>query len=293
MIKVFHKLIEKLLPAIRIHSWGGFGSQLFALIIAERLSKKTKFRHIRIIFHTSGVTERNLEIPMNWLDRFEIEEIADFRHQFPSNGVMESRISFQVFRNIFRKIMLSLGTLNSSNAEEDFRRIRPWIMSVRGHYTQIQLTDADIQGLMKNFDLDGDKSMVTANAIHYRLGDLLNLDEKSIVNPDRVLQIWKNHLKAELPLQIFSDGDRIEFEKVWKSVEGPMSFEFHMLSPIETIQSCFRAEQFIGTNSKLSLWIAIFRIVRTSRPTYIPIEIQHLLTTLLDLQGSENSIHLY
>jgi len=293
MIKMFHKFIKKILPAIRIHSWGGFGSQLFALIIAGRLSKKAKYRRIRIIFHTSGVTERNLEIPQNWLERYEIEKIADFSNALSSNGIKRSTCLFKVFRQILRKFTQLLGIINSSNAEEDFRKIRPWILAIRGHYTQIHLTYAEIHTLMKHFELDNDKSVTRANAIHYRLGDLLILNEKSIIDPDRVLQIWKKHCKAELPLRIFSDGNSSQFEKVWKSVEGPPRFEFQMLSPIETIQSCYRAEEFIGTNAKLSLWIAIFRIATTSRPTYIPIEINHQLITLLGLQGLENSIHVY
>jgi len=290
VLRDFH---VKLLPAIRIHSWGGFGSQLFALIIADRLSRRTKLRSIRIIFHTSGVTERKLEIPKNWLRKFEIEEIADFHQQSPLKKAVARRGFFQVSRQRFKRFMQMIGITNSSNSEEEFKNIRPWIISVRGHYTQIRLTEDEIHGLMKYFELGMGGLRVNANAIHYRLGDLMKLDEKGIVSPARVLNIWKNHMRDGLPLQIFSDGNRTEFEKVWKSVEGPTNFEFHMLSPIRTIQSCCRVEQFIGTNAKLSLWIAIFRFATKSGPTFIPVEIQHQLRTLLDLQGTENSIYVY
>ena len=72
-MSVFRGLTLKILPRVRVHSWGGFGSQLFAMIIAERLIAKKGLRQIMIVFHTSGVTERELEIPKSWLDRFRIE----------------------------------------------------------------------------------------------------------------------------------------------------------------------------------------------------------------------------
>ena len=43
-MSVFKELALKILPRVRVHSWGGFGSQLFAMIIAERLIAKAEVR---------------------------------------------------------------------------------------------------------------------------------------------------------------------------------------------------------------------------------------------------------
>ena len=47
---------------LRVHCWGGLGSQLFALAHAYELRKKFPKRKIMLFLHTSGVSERFSEL---------------------------------------------------------------------------------------------------------------------------------------------------------------------------------------------------------------------------------------
>ena len=51
-----------MLPAIKIHIWGGLGSQLYALALKIDLQKKFKTRKVVLVFHNSGVTRRDAEL---------------------------------------------------------------------------------------------------------------------------------------------------------------------------------------------------------------------------------------
>ena len=69
--------LNTLLPNLRIHSWGGLGSQLFAAHIVLRLKQQYPGRRVRVIVHTSGVTKRYTELNFTRLG-IKIIEIDDF-----------------------------------------------------------------------------------------------------------------------------------------------------------------------------------------------------------------------
>ena len=47
---------------LRVHSWGGLGSQLFALSLIFDLVRKFPKKRIELIHHTAGVTRRLFEL---------------------------------------------------------------------------------------------------------------------------------------------------------------------------------------------------------------------------------------
>ena len=284
---------SRVFPAIRIHTWGGFGSQLFALVIAERLQSKLRFRRIKIIFHTSGVTERKLEIPELWLKRFQVVIIEDFPNQSREDLTADKNIYFLEIRQKLKFFLLKLGLTATSNSEFEFSNLKPWVLSIRGHYTSINLKDYEILELMTKFELSTDTPQQSVIAIHYRLGDLLKLAEKGFINPNRIIKTLKSSMEIDLPLKVFSDSSQDDFKKLWHEAKGPDVCRFCNLSPIQTIQSCFNAKEFLGTNSKLSLWIALFRSQASRYPTFVPTEIQHQINNLLILQTSSNCIDFY
>ena len=64
---------------IRIHCWGGLGSQLYAWALFERLSIRFPKRKLRLVLHTSGVTRRASDLN----DLFSVDELItldDFVH---------------------------------------------------------------------------------------------------------------------------------------------------------------------------------------------------------------------
>jgi hypothetical protein len=130
-------------PSINVHVWGGFGSQLFALIIAERLQIKTRLRRIKIIFHSSGVTERKLEIPEIWLEQFKVEIRDDYRDRSLSQGVRDSNSNISKIRKRIKNILITSGLTATSNSEKAFSELKPWVVSIRGHYTELQLRESE------------------------------------------------------------------------------------------------------------------------------------------------------
>ena len=280
-------------PSINVHVWGGFGSQLFALIIAERLQIKTRLRRIKIIFHSSGVTERKLEIPEIWLEQFKVEIRDDYRDRSLNQGVRDSNLNISKIVKRIKNILITSGLTATSNSEKAFSELKPWVVSIRGHYTELQLRESEIRNLMDRFELSADTTPLNEVAIHYRLGDLLKLEAKGFIHPQRIIETWQNQMNNDLPLHIFSDSTNDDLKKIWQKAEGPKEFEFSNLSPIRTIQSCFNAEEFLGTNAKLSLWIALFRLAASRDSTFIPIEIRNQFNALSCKLISAYKINVY
>ena len=80
---------------ISVHCWGGLGSQFFAWATVEKLKIKFPHREIRIILHTSGVTERFSEI--DFLSKeITLKQINDYK---PSNNKI--KLSSKISRMLF------------------------------------------------------------------------------------------------------------------------------------------------------------------------------------------------
>lgn len=121
------------LPEIRIHSWGGLGSQLFAVATAYQVHRKIPWRRVVILSHSSGVTFRTLEIDFqnDWL-RFEFKD--DYTDKL-SKLVRTQEKPRVNLREIIKKVFTGLGFLNSLNNDDQNKGLKPWILSVRGHYS--------------------------------------------------------------------------------------------------------------------------------------------------------------
>ena len=62
---------------MNIHIWGGLGSQLYGLNCALLVSELLPGKKIFLVFHSGGVTERNLELKLDKL-KFDYEIIQDY-----------------------------------------------------------------------------------------------------------------------------------------------------------------------------------------------------------------------
>ena len=52
------------------------------------------------------------------------------------------------------------------------------------------------------------------------------------------------------------------------------------MSPLKTVHECVRSKVFIGTNSKISIWVAILRATKNSdQISYLPESIKHMLSS--------------
>jgi hypothetical protein len=113
--------------------------------------------------------------------------------------------------------------------------------------------------------------------IHYRLGDLLKLNVKGPVSPERVLRIIQQLEKdGEREISLFSDTPEIALERLSQSKISIVSVE--EVGAIDTLIALSKSKILIGTNSKLSVWASLFRSGKeNSRLTYLPLEVKHHL----------------
>ena len=139
-------VIRYLSPHIKIHVWGGFGSQLFALVMAWRISSKFKCRRVRLVFHSSGVTERIRELPSEWLQNVSFIEVKDFVNTPPSKKPSQSKIAVEIDKTCFLGILLFSGILARANSDKELNRLKPWVLEVRGHYTDLKVNDLVLIG---------------------------------------------------------------------------------------------------------------------------------------------------
>ena len=116
---------------IKVHCWGGLGSQLFAWAMAEQLKIKFPSKDIQIILHNSGVTRR--ESAIGFLSKkFIITNMNDY--VLPKNS--GTRLSNRDLKlRVFAKSVLDrLGFVIYSSNLNTIAKVKPWTLVVRGHY---------------------------------------------------------------------------------------------------------------------------------------------------------------
>jgi len=290
---MIHALIRRFSPPIRIHVWGGFGSQLFALVAAWRISSKYQWRKVKLVFHSSGVTERSREIPSEWLGDFSIEEKRDFHKHESSQAARESGFIKQFFTRYLDSAIRGFGIVARANSNFDFKKIPPWILDIRGHYTDLFLEDFEVARLVELLNIETHGIPLSAISLHYRLGDLLYLENKSFIKPERILQTLEEDFDPDMSVNVFSDSATNEVTKLLSSYSFNKNFHCFELSPIETIRLCVNSKEFLGSNSKISLWIAIFRLRKNIGLTAIPRELQHHIRVQLGEGYYQPSLLIY
>jgi len=261
---------------LRIHTWGGLGSQLFAIELAQFLGNKYPDRKLIVFLHTGGVTRREPEIATLFPD-FEYVFVDDFSDERSSSRIQKSFSGMQ-FRNIFRstarKSMEILGLTATCNDDRSVQRIRPWVLSLRGHYSYRTINPDFLTLLKQSVELKMDTSLPLPRnycAIHYRLGDLLTLAEKQPIAEesirDEVFRVLSTHKFDSLI--VLSDSPTEASNRL--SGIGELEILSPDLGTIDVIATSLLATYFIGTSSKISFWIAAVRSSASSRDSSLPV----------------------
>ena len=255
------------MPAVRIHCWGGFGSQLFAILQYWNLQRRFPGRKLVLIIHTSGITRRQIEID-SLLQKILFKVVDDFDGQRepttkqlkPSRKVEAIKAKFYVIAKAFLK---TAGLLSELEDKKAYNSVKPWLLSVRGHYTSYPFSSTDVLKLyevISSVDIEylGGESLVEVLAIQYRLGDLLNLPNKGFVDPKLLIDITNSIAgKSNISKTILLTDSPTEATQLLDA--GKRDWKVANLSPISTIKICVDSSEFIGTNSKISFWISLFR----------------------------------
>lgn len=248
---------------LRIHIWGGLGSQLFALATALDLKFNTRHKDLTLVLHNGGVTLRESEINLLTED-FPVELISDFME--PTGFACDTN-SFSL-RKIASRLFKYLGVIDSLDSRK-YPLI--WAISLRGHYTyrrvnEMALTEI-IQRMAKISPGFGEPvKKTTAVGIQYRLGDLEFLSTKHFVEPIRILKLLEKLSNSHV--HVYSDSLDSARNKL-----NLAEASFFDLSAIETISKLISYHEFIGTNSKISQWVVLFRLYFASDARcWLPIE---------------------
>lgn len=246
-------------PAIRIHSWGGLGSQLLALGVLLDLRHRHTRRDFQLILHSSGVTRRISE--MNPLTELvQITSIDDYVS--PNSDKTKQQPNYKKLIHSSLKSVLNSTKCVISKDSSTFS-IFPWTTSIRCHYGFVAISKESISMISKYIP---HISEIPANhsdrplGVHYRAGDLLVEKSSSLISidviSDLVTKIAHNNSLKLVKLQILSDTPLDE-----ESISSLESFDFswETKETWETIGILLNSHSFIGTNSKISLWVALFR----------------------------------
>jgi len=277
--------------AIKVHIWGGLGSQLYGAVAAWRIIERFPKRHVILTFHTSGLTRRTLEVEIAHHANISIKCVDDWKPNGIVNEIQPTDIMKQVKRIFLfslKSVGRQIGFLATPNQDRDFQKIRPWVISLRGDYSRIRLKREELEKISVILGISTadaiQESETNSIALHFRSGDLLTHKTSSYINPRRISKI--PNFGTEKLVSIYTDGDgnqvRSEFSTHLPNLKVVIN------TPKEVIIECFKAKQFVGTSSKLSLWISILRLSHGKSDTFLPHDLLPALKFNLDAEQSGN-----
>ena len=279
----------KLTKKLKVHSWGGFGSQLFAAAVIIKLKRLYPESDVQLIHHTGGVTYRNFELPGNFPKPIKI--INDKVNRSEQN-ISSFRLRLLLSKYL-KNTLLRIGVVKNFNSDLDFDRVSKKTLQIRGHYSYLKLEDFEIESILK---LLRNASQLPENfhnldlVIHYRLGDLTDLDiKKAPTDIESLKSIMKNITSGKKFKSVLVMTDTPEQAKLnFKDIKFNKIY-YEQNTPLNTILIGTFSKKFIGTNSKLSIWISILRshLFNGERETFMPKNLQLNLEKILEIKAKQ------
>ena len=245
---------------ISVHCWGGLGSQLYALAVVHDLKVKYPKRRVKLVLHTSGVTKRLSELNFIHDDNLEIKQVSDFQ-KLDNEHSSQMKLNRNRLKVPLKKILFFFNFIASANSNLEFNKVRLWTFSTRGHYFNREVTASFYSYLLKHIRLE--KKLIKRHqfemVIHYRIGDLLTLGTKSITPTSKIIAaIGQVKYSNDFNITVYSDSLEIAKEML-SSATPTYEFVVRDLPTIDVIRAGISSDYFIGTNSKISLWIVNLR----------------------------------
>ena len=258
-------MMQRVLPALQVHCWGGLGSQLFAWALLEDLKVKFPRRRIRLILHQSGVTKRTEEIADLFPEESSIR--ADYIPVNNKKHVRESVIGYSLTSSIKIRLtswLYKLKILSNCDTDTSLKSVKFWTIQIRGHYSYRGIGSSTVLAMnarAKRFS----KNLVTdlqaiseGVAVQYRLGDLLTLGTKGPIQPARIVSAMRMiRINDEVNrVVLFSDSPDEALKRIG---DFPAEFVRYELSAWDTLSELQTFRYFVSTNSKISIWAIIIR----------------------------------
>ncbi len=253
------------MPSIRIHAWGGLGSQLFAWALVEDLLVKFPKRRITIVLHNGGVTKRASELDFLAKD-FRILTINDFSIS-NSSGSNNLKKHERPTKDKIKSYLIKFGILGEANFDSEFSALKPWVLVIRGHYSQRAITVPTVGRICERAN-SLNKNLVNVAmgckgglVLHYRLGDLLTLGNKLHTPAEDVANYITEilHKEKSMELEVFSDSPHQAIKMLSLFIPN-LQITSPELEIWDSINRMASAKYFVGTSSKISIWTFILRI---------------------------------
>jgi hypothetical protein len=166
---------------LKVHSWGGLGSQLFVLALIYDLRKRYPKKKIQLVHHTSGVSRRLFELDSILDPSISLKLIDDYKSDEGINYAKNTRIIKHLLIKIIKKTLEKLYIFINFDQNQDINKIKPWTTIVRGHYSKRLISDDFLSYCVEKFTNHNSHFPSKTLVIHYRLGDLINLSNKSSI----------------------------------------------------------------------------------------------------------------
>ena len=286
--------------ALRIHCWGGLGSQLLAVALLVDLEKRFPSRRFILVLHQGGVTLRESEIDSLFVG-IKTKQVIDFKKI--DDGSSESRKieSGWTAKRIIKKLFNSMAIVLPLSGDDDFRRVQKYTLSIRGHYSYRFISRKTVKGILEKLNRPAMKLFRENSGcskgvgVHYRLGDLLTLETKKPLDETRVVSVVRDALQNNdlKSLTVFSDSPKVAKTRFEKHLVD-ISISSPDVSTWEAITELVHFKYFVGTFSKVSLWIVIFRYYSEEvRVSFMPLESRNNIEDFLGLNLDSDRIKFY
>jgi len=261
---------------------------MYSWALLERLQNKFPNRKFKLVFHTGGVTKRLPDLETLFMQN-EKDVVQDFESNEKENRnkSLSDKSIFAIKRNllkILKKILITTGFVASLNNEIEFSKLKPWVVSVRGHYSELRI-DLETINLMRTRAEDRSSGFrmnieqnINLDVLHYRLGDLLALAEKSPIDIKRIFNaIQSAKVGSNRDLWVLSDSPSHAVDLLKREdSQIKLKIDDGSLNAWQTLLAMSNANVFIGTSSKLSIWAIIFRsLLLEDATSYIPTDVRH------------------
>lgn len=263
--------LSKINLPIEIHVWGGFGSQLNALLLYWHVNELHPQRSALLVFHSSGITRREPEILNLMSSNDSYKVIDDFRNTQEIEG------SRRPLRTKFLQSVLERLRVIIFSSENTFH-VKPWTLQLRGSYSGVCFSERLLKNLAQKLRNAPTIPMNCVNSAHYRAGDLVSKKRESLILPEvffnQLLSVAQTSRDPE-DFDLFTDSLKILTTdlQLFSGLFLPSAvFRLHSLevSPTNLLLSCLDSETFVGTSSKVSIWIALLRASEGKLNTRLP-----------------------
>ena len=271
---------------LKIHCWGGLGSQLLALNYYLRVQELYPRKRIILVLHTGGITARNSEIDF-LSNKINLLKVDDYRagsndkqsHTTDSNSIFNFvKASIKPLANNFRFVITD---------DKKVLKVKFWTFSVRCTYTSNILRKQDIVHMADILGITSNSAEQNFTGVHYRMGDLPTLKPSALVPLHSVSKVINDLVKAGAVI----DKVRVYYDSILENsnlqLPKEIDSEWKSVDTLQTISELSKAQYFIGTSSKVSLWVAIFRwALNTAGDVYLPSSIMNQFDQLTNIDRS-------